>query len=597
MDSCVLVLWNRLRLAATLVVTGIGLFGMGCGASSSSGPDERTAAPPGSFTDVSEAAGLGAFHHQTGAFGQKWYPETMGGGGGFIDYNGDGALDLLLVGGGVWPRSDTTLDRALWLYRNDGDGTFTLVSDEAGLADLDAYAFGVTVADYNNDGHSDFLLTTLGRNRLFRNDGDGSFTEVGREAGLTASEWSSAAVFFDADRDGHLDLYVGNYIEWSPETDLRCSLGGDEKAYCTPEEYNGVAGRFYHNDGDGTFTEWTERAGFGDGPGKTLGATILDYNRDGWMDLVVANDLARNQLFENDADGSFTERGIRSGVGYSGNGTARAGMGVDVGVVDSTGEPTVFVGNFSREMIGVFRHRRDGLFVDRAARSRVGRPSRLSLTFGLFLFDAELDGDLDLFVANGHVQPDIETYSRVVDYRQPAQLFLNNGSGRFQPVQPTKGPLATPLAARGAAYGDIDGDGDLDVLVTENDGDAHLWRNDVRRDGRGPNYLRVALRGTASNRAAIGARIRVVWDDRHEERLVRTGTSYLSSSERVATIGLGTATEADRVVVAWPSGDTTRTTDVAANQTLRLVEGQGRTKATDSLRAQRPAQPGAGSPE
>ncbi|MFB6247989.1 MAG: CRTAC1 family protein, partial [Salinibacter sp.] len=375
--------------------------------------------------------------------------------------------------------------------------------------------------------------------------------------------------------------------------DLFCSVDGKTKAYCTPEEYEGVPGRFYHNDGDGTFTERTEQVGIGDGPGKTLGATILDYNRDGWMDLLVANDLARNQLFENDGDGTFTERGIRSGVGYSGNGTARAGMGVDVGVVDSTGEPTVFVGNFSREMIGVFRHRGDGLFVDRAAPSRVGRPSRLSLTFGLFLFDGELDGDLDLFVANGHVQPDIEEYSRVVDYRQPAQLFLNNGSGRFQPVQATRGPLATPLAARGAAYGDVDGDGDLDVLITENAGDAHLWRNDVRRSGDGPNYLRVALRGTESNRPAIGARIQVAWNDEREERLVRTGTSYLSSSERVATIGLGAATQVDRVAVAWPSGRTTRVTDVAANQTLRLVEGEGPSGGADSLRAQRSAPPNA----
>lgn len=557
-----------------LTAAAFGVLTIGCGRSSS---DQADASPDRavSFEDVTSTAGLGDFHHQTGAFGQKWYPETMGSGGGFIDYNGDGALDLLLVGGGVWPKSDTTLDRALWLYRNDGDGSFTLVSKEAGLDDPDVYGFGVTVADYNNDGHSDFLLTTLGRNRLFRNEGNGTFTEVGREAGLTASEWSSAAVFFDADRDGHLDLYVGNYIEWSPENDLPCSLGGGEKAYCTPEEYDGIAGRFYQNDGDGTFTERTETAGFGNGPGKTLGATILDYNRDGWMDLVVANDLAHNQLFENDGDGTFTERGIRSGVGYNSNGTARAGMGVDVGIVDSTGQPTIFVGNFSREMIGVFRHRRDGLFTDRAATSRVGRPARLSLTFGLFLFDAELDGALDLFVANGHVQPDIEEYSRVVDYRQPAQLFRNEGGGRFRKVEAADGPLTRPLAARGAAYGDYDDDGDLDVLLTENEGDAHLWRNDVQRGERAPNYLRVALRGTESNRDGIGARIRVAWDDEHEERLVRTGASYLSSSERVATVGLGTATQVDSVTVSWPSGQTDRRTDVAVNQTLRIVEGEG----------------------
>ena len=553
---------------------------MGCVRSSSNetGGEAGTSAAssPVAFEDVTNTAGLDGFRHRTGAFGKKWYPETMGSGGGFIDYNGDGALDILLVGGGVWPKSESSLKHALWLYRNDGDGTFTLVSDEAGLGGVDAYGFGVTVADYDNDGDSDFLLITLGRNLLFRNDGDGTFTEVGRDAGLgTTSRWSSAAVFFDADRDGLLDLYVGNYIEWSPEDELFCSLDGQEKAYCTPEEYGGVSAQFYHNNGDGTFSEWTERVGMGTGPGKTLGATLLDYNRDGWMDLVVANDLARNLLYENDGDGTFTERGVESGIAYNQNGATRAGMGVDVGVVDSTGNPTLFVGNFTREMIGVFRHQRKGLFVNRAASSHIGRPSRLSLTFGLFLFDTELDGDLDLFVANGHVQPSIEQFSEVVNYRQPAQLFLNEEGGQFRELEAQKGPFTRPLAARGAAHGDYDGDGDVDVLVTENKGGARLWRNDAVRGAEGPNYLRVALRGTESNRDGIGARVQLTAENGRQERLVRTGSSYLSSSERVVTFGLGSARRVNRLTVRWPSGRIDRMEDVGANQTLRVVEREG----------------------
>lgn len=530
------------------------------------------------FEDATASAGLDDFHHQTGAFGEKWFPETMGSGGGFLDYNGDGHLDVLLVGGGVWPESDAELEHALWLYRNNGDGTFTLATEEAGLGDVDAYGLGVVAADYDNDGDQDVLLTTLNRNLLFRNNGNGTFTEVGREAGLNAPpRWSSAAVFFDADRDGHLDLYVGNYVHWTPETDIFCSLDGETKGYCTPEQYEGATGRFYHNNGDGTFSDWTERAGFIPTPGKTLGAALLDFNKDGWIDLAVANDQERDLLYVNNGDGTFTERGVASGLAYSEDGVARAGMGIDAGVVDTTGETSVFVGNFSREMIGVYRHLRNGLFEDRASVSRIGRSSLLSLTFGLFLVDAELDGDLDLFAANGHVQPNIEQNSSVIRYRQPAQLFLNDGSGRFEEMPAADGPFAQRLAARGAAYGDYDGDGDVDILITENEGGAHLWQNNVRSASDPPAYLRVALTGTDSNRDGIGARIELEAEGHVQERLVKSGSSYLSTSECVVTFGFDEgAPEIDRLTIHWPSGRTEEVGAVAPNQTVHVVEGEGR---------------------
>jgi hypothetical protein len=530
------------------------------------------------FEDITQAAGLADFHHQTGAFGEKWFPETMGSGGGFLDYNGDGHLDVLLVGGGVWPRSEASADHALWLYRNNGDATFTLVTEEAGLDAIEAYGFGIVAADYDNDRDQDVFVTTLNRNLLLRNNGDGTFSEVGREAGIDAPpEWSSSAVFFDADRDGFLDLYVGNYVRWSPDTDLFCSLDGSTKGYCTPEQYEGADSRFYRNNGDGTFSDWTERAGFLPTPGKTLGAAMLDYNKDGWIDLAVANDQERDLLYENNGDGTFTERGVVSGIAYSEDGVARAGMGIDAGVVDTTGETSVFVGNFSREMIGVYRHLRNGLFIDRASVSQVGRSSLLSLTFGLFLVDAELDGDLDLFAANGHVQPNIENNSTVITYRQPAQLFLNDGTGRFDEMPAPDGPFAQPLAARGAAYGDVDSDGDVDLLITENDGHAFLWENGVRAASStpAPHYLRVHLTGTDSNRDGIGARIELEADGVVQERLVRSGSSYLSALELTVTFGLGSTPQVDRLTVHWPSGQTDTIEGIEPNQTLHIIEGQG----------------------
>ncbi len=572
---------DRFRLppfaACILLALGAGLFGCS-GQQPTSSPSSESADASGSqfpiqFTEVTEEAGLGGFRHLTGAFGKKWNPEWMGSGAGFFDYNGDGLIDILLVGGGVFPGSKRDTAKELWLYRNEGDGTFTDQTAEAGLADVSAYAFGVTAADYDNDGDQDFFLTTLHENMLFRNDG-GTFTEVGASAGVAGgSAWSSAAIFFDANRDGWLDLYVGNYVDWSPEEDIWCSLTGDEKAYCTPQVYEGIAGRFYLNDGDGTFSDRTDEAGFLPSPGKTLGVTSLDYNQDGWPDLAVANDTERNLLYRNTGDGTFEETGTRSGMAFAPNGDARAGMGIDAGITDTTGEYSIFVGNFSQEMVGVFRHSNDGLFFDRASASQIGLPTRSILTFGLFLFDVELDGDLDLFVANGHMQPDITKVHDGIRYEERAQLFRNNFDGTFEEIgQKIGGVFDSLLVARGAAYADFDRDGDLDVLLTENDGPAHLWRNDLQNER---SYLRVHLQGTESNRDGIGAQIDAVVSERRIVRRVRTGTSYLSQMEKTITLGLDDAAVVDSLIVRWPSGQVSRFHDVPADQQILIEEGRG----------------------
>lgn len=574
-----------LALLLTLVAI-VAMGGAGC-AESRSGSSTLTADSSDhsfgniAFSDVTEQAGLGAFRHDNGQFGMKWFPEQMGAGGGFIDYDGDGWLDILLVGGGVWPEKSSRDVPALWMYRNNGDGTFSLVTDEVGLGGIRTYSLGIAAADYDNDGDQDFYLTCLRRNMLFRNDG-GTFTEVSETANVADQEvWSSSAIFFDADRDGWLDLYVGGYADWAPETDVWCEIGGG-KVYCRPAHYHGIGSVFYHNNGDGTFTNRTAEAGFTHAHGKSLGVAELDVNNDGWSDLVVVNDGEADLLYENNGNGTFAEIGAISGIAYDENGAARAGMGVDAGVVDSTGQVTIFVGNFSGEMVGVYRHLGDGVFADRAAISEIGYPTLRTLTFGLFLFDAELDGDLDLFIANGHVYPEPASLKEGIEYRQASQLFLGRGDGQFDEAE-ARGVLAQKMVARGAAYADFDRDGDLDVLITENDGPAHLWRNDVidaangNGAGRhGPNYLRVHVEGTVSNRDGLGTRIEASVGGRLMERRIRTGSSYLSQNEKVATFGLGDAERVDYLIVHWPGGSTERFERVEANQDIYIVEGEGR---------------------
>ncbi|MEZ4702399.1 MAG: CRTAC1 family protein [Rhodothermales bacterium] len=538
------------------------------------------------FTDVTAEIGLGSFQHENGAEGGMYLPEQMGAGGGFLDYDGDTWPDLLLVGGGWLETGPDDRIEALRLYRNNTDGTFTEVTEAAGLSGVRAYGQGIVAADYDNDGDDDFYFTTLRENDLFRNDG-GRFTRVGAAAGVAGDPvWSSSALFFDADRDGDLDLYVANYVAWARETDIFCSIQGviivdtqgagdlakkyGEKIYCPPSEYAGIPGRFYRNRGDGTFAEATEQAGFVGSSGKSLGVAEFDFNRDGWPDVVVSNDAQPDLLYKNNGDGTFTEIGQRSGIALDDMGHARAGMGIDIGVVDGSGAESIFIGNFSSETIGVYAHAGDDLFRDRSADSRIGPPSFLTLTFGLTLFDVEHDGDLDLLAANGHVWP-VRPSLDGSTYRQKPQLFLNRGDGVFAEAPARAGVLGAAMVARGLSYADYDRDGDLDVLVTENGGPAHVWRNDLA----GAHYVNVRLRGTTSNRDGLGTHLIAVSGDKRLYRRIRTGSSYLSQSDKIASFGLGGNTRIDSLRIEWPSGKVDVLLNLESGQEIRVIEGSG----------------------
>ena len=528
-----------------------------------------TAATPVVFTDVTGAAGI-RFTHNTGAFGAKYMPETFGSGALWLDADGDGWQDLLLVNGAAWPGRGEPATHAA-LYRNDRDGTFTDITRGSGL-DVPLYGLGGAAADFDNDGHVDVYLTVLGPNRLFKGAGDGTFTDVTEAAGVGDPGFSTAALWFDYDKDGHLDLFVGNYVHWTPETDLFCSLTGDTKSYCTPESYQGQSGTLYRNRADSTFEDVTTAAGVRAPSSKALGVVMLDFNDDGWMDLFVANDTQPDQLFQNLGDGTFEDIGVLAGVAFSDAGVARAGMGVDAADYDGSGRPDLVIGHFSTEMMALYHNEGNGLFIDEGPRSAIGRATLLTLTFGCFFFDFDLDGWPDIFAANGHVADDVERVQARITYAQPPQLFHNAGRGRFEEVAAPDTALGVPQVGRGAAYADFDRDGDLDVLVTANGGPPRLLRNDGGNENR---MLRIRTVGTASNRDGIGARIDVTAGGETRWQVVKTGSSYLSQSELPLTFGLGGRTRADTVTVTWPSGRVDRLGAVPADRAITVEEGAG----------------------
>ena len=521
------------------------------------------------FTDVTAAAGI-RFTHNSGRAGKKWLPETMGAGCAFFDADGDGWPDILLVNGKDWtPRGRKSLPA---LYRNNRDGTFTDVTRASGLA-IEIYGFGVAIADYDNDGREDIYLTALGGDRLFHNEGQFKFRDVTRESGIDNNTFSSSAAWFDYDRDGKADLFVANYVQWTPKTDLWCSLDGATKSYCTPESYKGTSSKLYRNLGGGKFQDVTEKAGLADPTSKSLGVAVLDYNNDGWLDLFVANDTQPNKLYRNRGDGTFAEEGLAAGVAYGEDGAARGAMGVDAADYDRSGREHLLVGNFSNEMLALYHNESNGLFVDEASRSTVGRASLLSLTFGAFFFDYDLDGYPDIFAANGHIDEEINRVQPTVQFRQPPLLLRNMGKGRFEDVSRVVGEdFQLPMVARGAAHGDYDRDGDRDILVTTNHGPARLLRND---GGNRNRWLAIKLEGTRSNRSALGALVTVRSASGTQSQRVRSGSSYCSQSDLTLTFGLGRDAKADEIVINWPNGVIERLTNVAANQHLTVREGQG----------------------
>ena len=513
--------------------------------------------------------------------GDKWYPETIGAGVGFLDYDADGWPDIVLdqwhiLAAAAAIRCAGQAEPTLRLYRNSGDGTFVDVTQRAGLA-IPLYGMGMAAADYDNDGDTDLVVTGYLRNLFFINHGDGTFSEAAHRVGLLQGKWGSGAAFFDYDRDGQLDLVISNYVEWTPEREqgLDCTYGTPAKDYCSVRYFKGQGLTLYRNRGDGTFEDVTQPAGVASEGTRAFAPYILDFNEDGWPDILVASDGTPNLLWRNRGDGTFVEVGMQSGLVLDAGGAAYAGMGIDAAYLKNDGQLCIAIGNFVGEPTTLHCRVRQGdsyhpeLYAEVSAWAGIGRPTLRHVTFGLFFFDADLDGFEDLFMVNGHVVD--ETRLRNAPRAQPPQLFRNLGTGKFAEIVPPAGSgLDQLLVGRGAAYADYDGDGDLDILVSQNQGPALLLRNDTPVRG---HFLRVHLQGTQSNRDGIGAEVRVHRGDQVLRQMVRTGRSYYSQNELLLTFGLGQVGRVARVEIFWPSGAVDIYQDVPGDTALHAVEG------------------------
>ncbi|HUA60398.1 MAG TPA: CRTAC1 family protein [Verrucomicrobiae bacterium] len=520
------------------------------------------------FADVTAPAGI-RFTHNSGRAGKKYLPETLGSGCAFFDFDGDGWPDILLINSRDWtPRGRRSLPA---LYHNNRDGTFTDVTAGSGL-DIEMYGMGVAIGDYDNDGRDDIYITSLDGDRLFHNEGNGKFRDVTKASGIENAVFGTSAAWVDYDRDGKLDLFVANYVQWSPKIDLWCSLDGATKSYCTPESYKGTRCRLFHNLGGGRFEDVAEKAGVADPASKSLGVTVLDYNGDGWPDLFVANDTQPNKLYRNNRNGTFTEQGMSAGVAYGEDGVARGAMGADAADYDRSGRPHLLVGNFSNQMLGLYHNEGNGLFVDEAPSSTVGRASLLCLTFGVFFFDYDLDGYPDIFAANGHIDDEIGRVQPKVAYRQSPLLFHNLGKSKFEDVTAQMGrAFNRAVVARGAAYADFDRDGDPDLLISTNDGPAYLYRNE---GGNRNHWLSVRLKGNPSNRDGIGAVVRVNSASGKQWNMVRSGSSYCSQSDLALVFGLGKDNAAS-IEIDWPAGTKQQIGGLVADQFLTIDESRG----------------------
>jgi len=498
----------------------------------------------------------------------------MGSGVCVLDYDNDGWQDILFVNSMDWPghKSANSLPA---LYHNNGNGTFTDVTRQAGLA-VKMYGLGCAAADYDNDGFEDIYITALDGNHLFRNLGNGKFADVTARAGVRDPGFSTSAVWFDYDKDGKLDLFVLHYVNWSIATDQFCSLDGKNKSYCTPEAYKGQSATLYHNKGNGTFEDVTKKAGLYDPSAKSLGVALLDYDNDGWLDLFVTNDTQPNKLYHNNHDGTFTDTAFSAGVAFSDAGKARAGMGTDAADYDGSGRESLVIGNFTNESLSLYHNDGSGLFTDKASDAGITAPSAKSLTFSSFFFDYDLDGWPDIFALNGHVADDVSVTQPSLHYAESPLLFRNKGRGNFEDVSDKVGSaLHQAIVGRGAAYLDFDNDGDLDLVLTTSNGPAKLLRND---NGNENDMLRVKTIGTRSNRDGIGAKVTVKTSKGMRLfEMVKTGSSYLSQSEMPLTFGLGKPVEGKVVTleIVWPSGKKESIPNIKPNQSITLKEGSG----------------------
>ena len=528
------------------------------------------------FTDQTQQAGI-QFIHTNGASDEKYLPETMGAGGLFFDYDNDGHLDIYLVNSGnLNSTSDPyrLLDHINVLYRNKGDGTFVDVTTEAGLQQNYGYGMGCLAADYDNDGDADLYLTNYGRNQLYRNNGDGTFTDVTSHAGVGDGNWSVSASFGDYNLDGYLDLYVANYLDYQLETAHACFLEGVH-IYCGPHEYPGIRDTLYRNNGDGTFTDVTTRAGVHN-DGKGLGVLFTDYNNDSYPDIFVANDAVADFLYRNNKDGTFTDIAVSAGIAYNSEGRATASMGIASGDYDNDGVSDIFITNFSLEVNSLFRNNGDGFYTMTTFEAGLADLSFLRLGFGTQFFDADNNGTLDLFVANGHVWDNVSQITPSLSYKQRCQIFANTGIGQFRDLSETAGPFfKRAIVGRGVAVRDYNNDGAIDILVTSC-GEAPVL---LRNDSQTRNWVKIRLVGTESNRDGTGAKVWVHTKETTQFREAICGGSYASGSGPALHFGIGTQEAIQSIEVEWQKGQKQTldfsNTESSVNQIIYITENQG----------------------